>query len=348
MKNCAVCGIQASHACSRCSNATYCSREHQKQAWSEHKIVCHEAFQIGIWACGQIKTVTPVFVPISSGKIEMLPRDKIAKLIPCLTQHLKIIISPFSALFGPDHHIVCAFNGGSPSSRSEAAEIPIYSTRGDVCYHAVHMTRSLVHSWGSQIHGNAVFFYLKPKKDFLADVDFKAVQNFISEWDDAEQDCSNTTLRRLTKKFETNLTNLSSKSTGKVDCFDVFVFPALEGKPFITRHPFRYIPSDDQESLACHSPVTGYILGDTFRSTADIIDKNTRSHYTVFFRDEFLKDCSPLNQSIIQATKGMATHPWAGNIIVSKSDSLGNIAVDVHAKDLKTIIDYFAAVYGPM
>ncbi|KAF8519798.1 hypothetical protein BU17DRAFT_65800 [Hysterangium stoloniferum] len=257
-------------------------------------------------------------------------------------------MSPFSTLFGADHHIVCAFNGGPPSSGAWMGSIPFYSTPGDLCCHAVHMTRSLVHSFGSQINGSAVFFYLKPKKDFLADVDFKAVQEFISEWDETDADCSQTTLRRLAKEFETNLSNLSSsKSENRVDRFDVFVFPALEDKPFIARYPFRYIPPDDQEPLGAHSPVTGYILGDGFRSNVPIIDHKTSSYHTIFFRDEFMKDHSPVNQSIVQATKGMATHPWAGNIIVSKADMLGGNTMDVRAKDLKAIISYFAA-YGQM
>jgi hypothetical protein len=173
--------------------------------------------------------------------LKTLPRDAIAKLIPCKVDHLEIILSPFSTLFETDYLIACAFNAGRPMARPSAkASIPMHSTSGELCNHAVNMTCSLVHSFGSQIHGNAIFFYFKPKKDFLAATDFKATQDFTSAWNLEEYDCScsQETLEKLPKVFKKSLSELSAKSEEKVEFFDTLIIPALEGKPFIAKSPF--------------------------------------------------------------------------------------------------------------
>lgn len=38
---CAKCGNMATYRCSKCHNEWYCSRECQKVAWKQHKLVCH-------------------------------------------------------------------------------------------------------------------------------------------------------------------------------------------------------------------------------------------------------------------------------------------------------------------
>jgi len=37
---CAICGLESKSICSRCQSVFYCSKEHQKQDWLEHKKVC--------------------------------------------------------------------------------------------------------------------------------------------------------------------------------------------------------------------------------------------------------------------------------------------------------------------
>ncbi|KAF2344675.1 Zinc finger MYND-type [Trinorchestia longiramus] len=37
---CAVCGVGATHRCGRCHMTPYCSREHQRQHWQQHKALC--------------------------------------------------------------------------------------------------------------------------------------------------------------------------------------------------------------------------------------------------------------------------------------------------------------------
>jgi hypothetical protein len=38
---CAKCGNLATYRCSKCHNEWYCSRDCQKSAWKQHKLVCH-------------------------------------------------------------------------------------------------------------------------------------------------------------------------------------------------------------------------------------------------------------------------------------------------------------------
>ncbi|XP_075213241.1 SET domain-containing protein SmydA-8-like [Lycorma delicatula] len=40
-KNCAVCNEKAPHMCSVCRAVSYCSKEHQKQHWKQHKLICN-------------------------------------------------------------------------------------------------------------------------------------------------------------------------------------------------------------------------------------------------------------------------------------------------------------------
>jgi hypothetical protein len=39
-KQCAVCGVSAVTKCAQCGLVYYCSRQHQKQAWRDHKTAC--------------------------------------------------------------------------------------------------------------------------------------------------------------------------------------------------------------------------------------------------------------------------------------------------------------------
>ena len=39
-EKCAICDKEAVQKCSACKRVRYCSREHQKQHWKEHKKIC--------------------------------------------------------------------------------------------------------------------------------------------------------------------------------------------------------------------------------------------------------------------------------------------------------------------
>lgn len=40
MKNCIVCGKLTTLTCLLCKTTYYCSKEHQKQDWTRHKLMC--------------------------------------------------------------------------------------------------------------------------------------------------------------------------------------------------------------------------------------------------------------------------------------------------------------------
>ncbi|CEL61936.1 hypothetical protein RSOLAG1IB_04686 [Rhizoctonia solani AG-1 IB] len=69
-------------------------------------------------------------------------------------------------------------------------------------------------------------------------------------------------------------------------------------------------------------PLTEY-LGDNTAFSSREITRNVggeplRYPLRVFFRDNFLRDGSPLNHSVSEITHGNARHDWAGNIVVLK------------------------------
>lgn len=44
---CVVCAQKASLVCSACRTVCYCSKQHQKSHWKEHKLICSgKAYQI--------------------------------------------------------------------------------------------------------------------------------------------------------------------------------------------------------------------------------------------------------------------------------------------------------------
>ncbi|KAL4249353.1 MYND-type zinc finger protein samB [Abortiporus biennis] len=58
---CAVCGIPTVQRCSRCKAAYYCSSDHMKKDWPNHKPTCREAGS-------KVQTVTAVLFPVDEDK----------------------------------------------------------------------------------------------------------------------------------------------------------------------------------------------------------------------------------------------------------------------------------------
>ena len=315
------------------------------QAWREHKYFCRAPYQMGLYARGQSLTVTPVFLPKSTGNLETLSRDHLARILSCPTHHVEIVISPMSTLFEPDHRIVCAYNAGAGGLIQTTPGIPFSMAPGDLCNHAVHMTRSLKNSFGSQINGGVLFFYLTPAKDFLSQPDFDATQTAIRAWDEAEGDCSPEMFKKLADVFAKELTQVPVQKD-KIDYLDAVVFPALDSKPFITKHPFRYHPPEGPGDPPCHVIEGSRTLGDTYLGRLCVRPTPSRPNpLVVFIRDNFLNDGSPLNKSIQVATKGEARHSWAGNVVILKNRGHSEVGMNATADDVKAAIEYFKA-YG--
>ncbi|GJJ09907.1 hypothetical protein Clacol_004131 [Clathrus columnatus] len=323
------------------------------------------SYQLGIWATGQEQAVTPVFLPASTGRLDTLDKREIARLLPCPPQHLEVVISPFSVLFGTEHHIVCAYDAGPngllrPSGPEPG--IPFSNAPGDLCSHAVHMTRSLVHSFGSQINGNAIFFYLKRGKHFLANTDFHAVKAFIEAWDEGDASCTRSALKQFAKAFHTTLKEKEEKVKMKmhdpdrslqIEEFDVAIFPALDEKPFVIKHPFDKVPPEDNYRSFHRLISEEAILGDGSTELLTIgrmfgeprsLENKLRIHIRSFLARE--EGFCPINLSIERSTNRTAVHNWSGNIIVIRERSGGSELVeDITDQDIDTAITYFS-LYG--
>ncbi|CAE6470254.1 unnamed protein product [Rhizoctonia solani] len=69
-------------------------------------------------------------------------------------------------------------------------------------------------------------------------------------------------------------------------------------------------------------PLTEYLGENTAFSSREITrnvgGEPLRYPLRVFFRDNFLRDGSPLNHSVSEITRGKARHDWAGNIVILK------------------------------
>ncbi|KAF8586753.1 hypothetical protein K439DRAFT_1614843 [Ramaria rubella] len=189
-------------------------------------------------------TVTPVFIPVSTGDLKTLPRDKLAKLLSCSTDHLEIVLSAMSTLFDSTHQIVCAYTAvprGLARTRGPESVITVSNVPKELCTHAIFMAGSLENSL-PEINGNVLFFYLKAKKNFLVQPDFNAAQAAIAAWDRANWDgnWSQETFETLAKVFKKHVTS-PTRPEYHIDHFNAVVFPALEQKPFITRLPCMYV-----------------------------------------------------------------------------------------------------------
>ncbi|KAF8586763.1 hypothetical protein K439DRAFT_917371 [Ramaria rubella] len=339
--NCTVCNATAVLRCSVCRNAWYCGQQHQKQAWPEHMYFCHEPFQMGLYAAGQSDILTPVFIPVSTGKLETIPGAKLAKLLSCPVNNLKVAISPISTLFKSAHRIVCVYNAGEGST---AAAVPLnraLNAPNELCSYAMQLMRPLATpSLEPQITGCALFFYLESNKDLLVQPDFSAAKASITAWNRANRDCSARTLKKLTKAFERNL---SPPFTGhRIDYFNAIVFPALEANPFISKHPCERIRIDER---FCHFLQNGYVIGETINETRYIprtpMRGNLPNRLVAYTKYGFRRDGSPPNKSIQVVTKGKAKYPWCGNIVVLKQRGRSEMCIDATGDDVKAAIEYF-------
>ncbi|KAJ1306689.1 hypothetical protein OPQ81_007681 [Rhizoctonia solani] len=95
-------------------------------------------------------------------------------------------------------------------------------------------------------------------------------------------------------------------------------------------------------------PLTEY-LGDNTPFSSREITRNVggeplRYPMRVFFRDNFLKDGSPLNRSVLEITHRNARHQWAGNIVIVKwSGARRQGYHNMNLNDLHAIAAWFLA-----
>ena len=59
------------------------------------------------------------------------------------------------------------------------------------------------------------------------------------------------------------------------------------------------------------------------------------------YDEDFLINGSPLNRCIINATRGKATHPWAGNIFALRSEGISDwYSNAIMEEDLEPVVRY--------
>ncbi|KAG9081084.1 hypothetical protein FRC06_005836 [Ceratobasidium sp. 370] len=98
-------------------------------------------------------------------------------------------------------------------------------------------------------------------------------------------------------------------------------------------------------------PLTEYLGSNTAFASREIIrnvgGEPLRYPLRVFFRDRFLQDGSPINQTVNALTHGGARHAWAGNIVVLKwSGSRRQGYANMNLGDLHVIASWLLA-YPP-
>jgi len=76
--------------------------------------------------------------------------------------------------------------------------------------------------------------------------------------------------------------------------------------------------------------------------------RTLKEHIDIRHRDSFLIDGSKLNQSVLAATKGTASHTWCGPLVVLKHKAGGmdpSYYTDIDMSDFRDVVDYLIA-YG--
>jgi hypothetical protein len=304
---------------------------------------------MGLYMEGESQLVTPVFVPKSTGILATLSRTGIASLIPhCTPATLEFKLVPISTKFASEHRMVIAYNAGFGGLNYANGGTAFSSAPGELCSHAVRMARALGNSFGLEIKGSAIMFYLEHGRDFLADPDFTAIDATIMAWDQTDGDCSEESLQGLKKVFEKALRNKNERpGARRRKEYSGILLPALhqkarivpvactefedDGEPFWTADTGRYIGLGRRDRRE-----TGYVPS----------KGNLDRPFEVYFRDFFAHDGSPINQTVLKMTQRRASLDWAGNILIMchpLRDPEG--FMDVTVEDLDNVAEYLVG-YG--
>lgn len=325
---------------------------------------------MGIYVVGQSAVATPVEVPLSTGDIHTLPKVKFATLLGCMGDHLDFTVAPMSTLFDPTHHIVCAYSHGYDAkvAQQRLKQFPnmkmVDRGEGRLCRDLVYMTSELRDGFGHQINGSAIFFYLEKGKDFLAVPDMRAARRTQKQWSDSGDGlhpiCTRAVFEGLKDRFYRELETKDSDDLVGVKTVKGIWIPALGTKAVLVKVQVQILRSDEdptrtfdfsrfEEWLGVEreeNHETPY--GEKHRPVYRLPSVGTLDPaIEVSWRDGFLVDGSPKNQTALFGTKGKMHHPWAGNILALKylsnrdMDHYG----DMEMQDAKLVFEYLSC-YG--
>jgi hypothetical protein len=357
--------------CSNCKDVWYCGTQHQKkvipyqiscrrkkihfekicfaQDWPAHRYRCHPPSQMGLYISPEGDkdgTTTPLFLPVSTGSLDTLPRDEFSALIPNSSPSwIRFRVLPISTIFAKGHTVVIAYSSPRLLSRSSSASprpLEINQVARKLASPFVGSKRA---EGLEDIRGPALLFYLEPRKDYIAEPDHAALLEAGGRLWDSKVKASVAEIQRIWKQHIKIVPGLFSK-TGQVQQlfhFDAVLWPALHDKPRIVKVTCA-LQEQDGKLIHALQP-TKYLGSSKFFDSARYASLPSRGDLPkpmrAYFRDEFVYDGSPLNQAAFKVTNGQAEHTWKGNLLLMREPSwMSDRHIDVKPVDVNISIEW--------
>ncbi|TDL16990.1 hypothetical protein BD410DRAFT_794798 [Rickenella mellea] len=159
------------------------------------------------------------------------------------------------------------------------------------------------------------------------------------------------THKRICHKSDSEQTH-EAKKNPKHSKVNAILFPAVEVKPRLIRVEYEEV-TDSESGVTFHRTKTDDYIGSDLPERSWIISDGFHGpplkgnmSIELVYRERFLADGSPLNQSIVALTGGKNAHPWCGNILALKKTADGDKVVDISVKeDFPALVKYFVE-YG--
>lgn len=343
--------------CSVCRLVYYCSAEHQKEHWPKHKPYCVEPFQMGVYVTIKpdyfTETLTPAFVPLSSGTVETLNVRALAKMLACSEDEVCIRQCPMFSAFPRDQHVVLAF-----SSEPQAFVPPDTPGSRVSGVHRLTVSPSNPHGFVPALGKGVLVFFLQPGRDFVVKPDYDAALTAAEFWKKQEYPAEGERLEGFislhASLHEEERTSEHLDPEQPREEYQCIVYPALGDKPFICKQQFLRFGSlvnageeEDGEYNAepdFHVIERIRLLGDNMAGRSDVWGTLPARHVDalrVVMRDNFVNDGSPPNRAIARTVGGELRHPWAGNIVVYRMMEDSEMAMNVEPGDMKIMLHYF-------
>jgi hypothetical protein len=207
------------------------------------------------------------------------------------------------------------------------------------------------------VRGALLLFYLKPKKDILAEPDLEGLQKADEIW--REHDCRSeatvqSKLDNAWKQASKDAFKSKESDIREVIYLDGILFSALENKPRIVRVPTAVSNSNNSDGSAIHTfenesqflgRGTGHWLD--FNHITETPSRGKIQYPLILWHRQ--GPGSPPNRSIQTATKSDPGIPWKGNVLIMKEPRVfANHNVDVGLDDINIATEYFIRYKGKL
>ncbi|EJD43837.1 hypothetical protein AURDEDRAFT_152403 [Auricularia subglabra TFB-10046 SS5] len=299
------------------------------------------------------ETLTPAFVPLSSGTVDTLNIRALAKMLSCSEDEVCIRECPMFAAFPRDQRVVLAF--GTQPQAFVPADIPGNRVSG---VHRFTVSPSVPHGFVPAPGKGVLVFYLQPGREFVVKPDYDAALTATEFWKKKEYPSEGEGLQNFidlhASLYEEERTSDHLDSEQPREEYQCIIYPALGDKPFICKQKFlrfgSLVDAGEEEDGEYNAEPDFHVierirlLGDNMAGRSDVWDTLRARHadaLRVVMRDNFVNDGSPPNRAIVKAVGGMPRHPWAGNIIAYRMLEDSEMAMDVEPGDMKIMLEYF-------